>query len=189
MAPRKKATLQLTPLILYKSEVSMSKADKSEVGTVLHAPVKFAKFTRTVERDESPIDTASRYSQRSCFVVADHRLAPDHRALDSEQPGTLRFGRVLYWVRQPPSLTPLRAVVKLFRYLDSPAVDRVCRALPRGLGRKVWRAQHMVDVGQFTEVCIPVEFCTRGTVIAMHVQRLAREQGLAFCLPSLPREY
>jgi len=38
MAPRKKATLQLTPLILYKSEVSMSKADKSEVGTVLRKP-------------------------------------------------------------------------------------------------------------------------------------------------------
>ena len=153
------------------------------------APVVFAKYTRSIEKTESPITEVSAYRQRSCFVVADYRLAPEHRALDSDHPGLLRFGRVQHWVCQSPGGRPVRAVVKLYHHLNKAAVDRLCRAVPDGLGREVWRAEHLIHVEQFNIVSIPVMFCTRGTVIAMHVQRLAREQGLAFCLPSLPREY
>jgi hypothetical protein len=153
------------------------------------ATVLFAKHTRSIESKERPITEVAAYRQRSCFVVADYRLAPEHRAVDSALPGLLRFGRVLHWVRQSPDGRPVRAVVKLFHHLNRDALDRLCRAVPDGLGREVWRAQHLINVEQFTIVSIPVQFCTRGTVIAMHVQRLAREQGLAFCLPSLPREY
>ena len=153
------------------------------------ASVVFTKHTRSIEKAESPITEVSAYRQRSCFVVADYRLAPEHRALDSDHPGLLRFGRVQHWVCQSPGGRPVRAVVKLYHHLNKAAVDRLCSAVPDGLGREVWRAEHLIHVEQFDIVSIPVMFCTRGTVIAMHVQRLAREQGLAFCLPSLPREY
>ena len=60
----------------------------------------FSKHTRSIERAESLITEVAAYRQRSCFVVADYRLAPEHRAVDSAHPGLLRFGRVLHWVRQ-----------------------------------------------------------------------------------------
>ena len=155
------------------------------------APVLFNqhKRTRDIEHSEYPLSTARAYRQRSCFVVADYRLASQHRAVDGTQPGAVRFGRVLYWVRQSRDGRPLRAVVKLFNYLQPTDIDEQCSALPNNLGRRVWRPQHMLNVEQYTKISIPIEFVLRGTVIAMHVQRKARELGLAFCLPSLTKEY
>ena len=147
------------------------------------------KITRDIEFNEPPLQTITAYKQRSCFVVDNYRLARRHRAVDSSQPGLLRFGRVLYFVRESPSGPPVRAVVKLFRYLNPADIDAQCDELPDRLGSQVWRPQHMVNVDQFTKLSIPVNFVTRSAVIAMHVQRLARGIGLAFCLPSLPKEY
>ena len=147
------------------------------------------KITRDIEFDEQPLQTITAYKQRSCFVVDNYRLARRHRAVDSSQPGLLRFGRVLYFVRESPSGPPVRAVVKLFRYLNPADIDAQCDELPDRLGSQVWRPQHMVNVDQFTKLSIPVNFVTRSAVIAMHVQRLARGIGLAFCFPSLPKEY
>ena len=147
------------------------------------------KITRDIEFNEPPLQTITAYKQRSCFVVDNYRLARQHRAVDSSQPGLLRFGRVLYFVRASPSGPPVRAVVKLFHYLTPDDIDVQCDTLPNRLGSQVWRPQHMVNVDQFTKLSIPVNFVTRSAVIAMHVQRLARGIGLAFCLPSLPKEY
>ena len=146
-------------------------------------------ITRDIEFNEQPLLTITAYKQRSCFVVDNYRLARQHRAVDSSQPGILRFGRVLYFVRASPSGPPVRAVVKLFHYLTPDDIDVQCDTLPDRLGSQVWRPQHMVNVDQFTKLSIPVNFMTRSAVIAMHVQRLARGIGLAFCLPSLPKEY
>ena len=147
------------------------------------------KITRDIEFNEPPLQTITAYKQRSCFVGDNYRLARRHRAVDSSQPGLLRFGRVLYFVRESPSGPPVRAVVKLFRYLNPADIDAQCDALPDRLGSQVWRPQHMVNVDQFTKLSIPVNFVTRSAVITMHVQRLARGIGLAFCFPSLPKEY
>ena len=147
------------------------------------------KNTRDIEFNEPTLQTITAYKQRSCFVVDNYRLARQHRAVDSSQPGLLRFGRVLYFVRASPSGPPVRAVVKLFHYLTPDDIDAQCDELPERLGSQVWRPQHMVNVDQFTKLSIPVNFVTRSAVIAMHVQRLARNIGLAFCLPSLPKEY
>ena len=147
------------------------------------------KITRDIEFNEPPLQTITAYKQRSCFVVDNYRLARRHRAVDSSQPGILRFGRVLYFVRASPSGPPVRAVVKLFHYLTPDDIDVQCDTLPDRLGSQVWRPQHMVNVDQFTKLSIPVNFVTRSAVIAMHVQRLARGIGLAFCFPSLPKEY
>ena len=149
----------------------------------------FAKFTRSVAISEPELTEIEAYLQRSCFVVADHRLAPAHRAKVGTQPGLLRFGRVLFWVRQSPEGPPLRAVVHLFDHLHTSDIDAMLSTLPRNLGKRVWRPKHLINVNRFTKISIPVAFCTRGTVIAMHVQGKARRLGLAFCLPSLPREH
>ena len=153
------------------------------------APVVFVKFTRSVAISEPELTEVGAYLQRSCFVVGDHRLALAHRAMAGTQPGLLRFGRVLFWVRQSPKGPPLRAVVHLFDYLPTSDIDALLHTLPRNLGQRVWRPKHMINVHRFTKISIPVEFCTRGTVIAMHVQGKARGLGLAFCMPSLPREH
>ena len=155
----------------------------------VYATLVFSELTRDIEFNELPLLTITAYKQRSCFVVDNYRLARPHRAVDSAQPGTLRFGRVLYFVRESPNGPPVRAVVKLFHYLTPDDIDAQCDALPDRLGSQVWRPQHMVNVDQFTKLSIPVNFVTRSAVIAMHVQRLARHIGLAFCLPSLPKEY
>ena len=147
------------------------------------------KITRDIEFNEPPLQTITAYKQRSCFVVYNYRLARRYRAVDSSQPGLPRFGRVLYFVRESPDGPPVRAVVNLFHHLHPADIEAQCDGLPDRLGSQVWRPQRMVNVDQFTKLSLPVNFVTRSAVIAMHVQRLARDIGLAFCLSSLPKEY
>jgi hypothetical protein len=133
--------------------------------------VLFGKLVRSVKAAEPELGTRGGYRQQSCFSVDDGRLPLMHRCGHAP----VRFGQVLYWVRELDSDVPLRVVVSLFVPMLAADLASACR------GQRTWCHRHMVRFNYYTTVTLPPELVAADACIACHPDAHARMLGFGVC--------
>ena len=158
-------------------------------GVLVNGNLIFSQSTRSVASLEQPLGTPGRWRQRSCFSVADRRLAPGHRSVDGAR---LRFGQVLNWVVAVDApdgedaiistsavrgTLPLRARVKLFDHVGVDELSAHVRGKPGA--KLLWVPSMLVNLKQYAIVLLPVHLVELDACIAVHPQEIVASGG--FC--------
>ena len=147
-------------------------------GVLVNGNLIFSQSTRSVASLEQPLGTPGRWRQRSCFSVADRRLAPGHRSVDGAR---LRFGQVLNWVVAVDApagddvtisssairgTLPLRARVKLFDHVGENDIVRHIKG--QSGASRLWVPPMLVNLNKCAIVLLPVNLVELDACIVVH---------------------